>query len=220
MFDRLKKFYEMVELDKRLSITRKSALKKSLQNAIDNGDLEEFFDMKMDYDEIKKISFPVRIYAPGYEPPSDEIIEEMTYTFGDTHEFEFEIKYLEQELAYWEGFDDTLDEEGTEKKIDYFREFKQSYKFVFHDFYIEIYDALKELDKMMKTNFATLFIESLMSYGTKGREISKHPVIKIAMAGAKFLMDREFILQEVYKKRNERRTKASDICKMKLEELL
>lgn len=177
---------------------------------------KEFFDMRIDSElmKAKKLTFPLTICAPGYaELPADYDEEEELYWWGS------HASYLEQELARFDGVEGIIDSAGDDMRAKFFHKYSKEYKFNFHVFYQEIYEALKAMDKEIGTQFSILFIESVMSYGFRGSEISSHPTIRAAMAGVKFLIDRERHLQMGCETRNMKRSNANATCKLSLNEL-
>lgn len=188
-------------------------------NRISAEDIKQYIMNPQIIEEVVKrykINFPITIYAPDYEPLSENEQIEVEY-------YKPQPKFYEQEL-FAEDYihcDGEMDTVGLQRKLDFFRRFHTAYKFTFHEFYLENYEALKSMDREMGTDYATHFIECLMAYGIDGRHTSDHPIIRAAMSGAEFLIDRERNWQEGYRKRNqEKRERKEDIIKANLAELI
>lgn len=140
-----------------------------------------------------RLSFPIIIEAPDYPEP---IIDE--------EELSKPSDYFEQNLAYMDALAVGDMEAVSERK--FFHKISTAYKFNFRSIYFEAYNALKAYDKDNQTNLATLYIESLMSYGIRGSEESDNPIIQAVLSGAKFLISQERNKQEGTKRRNEKRS--------------
>lgn len=175
-------------------------------------DWKEFFDMQLE--DVSTFSFPVKIKSDNYVSLSQEELAMINDCY------ENEATYLEQDFARRDSDDGIADMEGKELRRAYFKEYKGTHIFKFREQYLDSYLALKGLDECMKTNFATLFIESVMFYGLEGFEVSKHNIIQAAMAGVKYHIDRELEEKRKYLNRNERRRMNNEMCKSSLEDLL
>ncbi len=141
-----------------------------------------------------RLSFPIIIEAPDHVS-QDNIDEEVLPTYSD---------YIEQRIAAVDAL--LIGEEISYEEHKFFHRYSTAYKFNFHYIYFEAYNALKAYDKDNNTQLATLYIESLMSLGTKGIEESDNPIIQAALSGAKFLISQERNKQESTRLRNEKRS--------------
>ncbi len=192
--------------------------REEVNNKVKQADWCKFYDMG-ESDETDKlfssVSFPIKIYSDSYVSLSSEEVDDINNSYVQ------EATYLEQSLARREGYDGDADIEGTECRQQYYESYKGSYTFTFHAYYLEIYKALKGLDKIMgTTNFAALFIETLIACGLNEKPETWHPILRATMAGVRYNMYRELALKEKSLKCNEKRRRFNEQCHLPLHKLI
>ncbi len=206
VFDEVLKIYHKPEdILQGLSQSTKSQLAKC--------DWGKFFEMYLD--STSEITFPCKIHSDYHKSLSQEEIDMINSDYINKPTF------IEQELARRDGEDGCLDIEGYHCRRDYDEEFEQTHTFTFREFYKDIYEALKELDRIMgTTDFAVLFIESVMNCGLGKWARSEHPIINAAMAGVKFHIDRDLETKRNWINKKIERSQKKECCKSSLKELL